>query len=286
MIPFDLAEPDSLHEAAGLLDPEDPTVRPIAGGTALMLMMKAGLFQPSRLVSLHRVADDCRSIAARPDGGLTIGALTPLAALERSAEIRGAAPVIAATMRTLANIRVRNVATVGGALAHADPHMDLPPVLIALNAAAAVVRPDGERTIAVEDLLQGYYETALAPNELIARVELPPQGGRRSAYLKCTTRAADDWPALGIAVSIEGEGPDIRAARIVLGAATEKATRLRTAEAVLAGATADDATLARAGEAAVEEAQIITDPQGTAAYKRQLLRVYLARAVRRALEAA
>src|SRR3954462_15311707 len=100
MIPFDLAEPTSLSAAIKLLDPDDPTVRPIAGGTALMLMMKAGVFRPEKLVSLRNVKG-LTAIDATPDGGLRIGAMTPLAAVERSAAVRAHAPVIPHTMRTL-----------------------------------------------------------------------------------------------------------------------------------------------------------------------------------------
>src|SRR5216684_266963 len=168
MTPFELLEPTSLKEAIGLLDPDDSAVRPIAGGTALMLMMKAGVFRPTRLVSLRKLGEQYSRIAPGPDGALTIGAMTPLAMVERSAEVARAAPVIPRAMRRLSNIRVRNVATIGGNLAHGDPHMDLPPVLIALGAHVAVTGPEGERRIAVEDLFTGYFETVLQKNELIS----------------------------------------------------------------------------------------------------------------------
>ena len=283
MTPFELIEPASLGEAIALLDPDDAAVRPIAGGTALMLMMKAGVFRPSRLVSLRKLARLNARIAMAKDGALTIGAMTPLALLERSSEVARAAPVIPRAMRRLSNIRVRNVATIGGNLAHGDPHMDLPPVLIALGAEVAIAGPAGERTVAVEDLFAGYFETVLAKNELIAELRIPPQGKSRAAYLKVTTGSAEDWPALGVAVALVAEGPAVKSARVVVSAATEKATRLKRAEEVLAGATIDDATLARAGDAAAEEAECISDVRGSAAYKRELLRVYVGRAVRQAL---
>jgi carbon-monoxide dehydrogenase medium subunit len=281
MIPFELAEPQSLRDAIGLLDPDDPSVRPIAGGTALMLMMKAGVFQPARLVSLRNIAA-LRAIGPGDGGALKIGAMTPLATVEQSAAVRAHAPVITRTLRTLSNVRVRNVATVGGHLAHADPHLDLPPVLIALGAHVLVAGAAGERTIPVEELFAGYFETVLARNELIAALVIPSQGGRRACYLKCTTRAVHDWPALGVAVSLDSEGDAIRRASIVISAATEKPMRLVDAEKTLQNARLDDATLRRAGEAAAEEAQLITDGQGTAAYKKQLIRVYVARALRAA----
>ncbi|MFL5088021.1 MAG: FAD binding domain-containing protein, partial [Xanthobacteraceae bacterium] len=208
MTPFELAEPATLREAIALLDPDDPTVRPIAGGTALMLMMKAGVFRPGKLVSLRNVKG-LTAIEPVPDGGLRIGAMMPLAALERSGTVRAHAPVITHAMRTLSNIRVRNVATIGGSLAHADPHMDMPPVLIALGAQVVAASSAGERTIAVEKLFAGYYETVLARNELITNVIIPAQGSRRAAYLKCTTRAVHDWPALGVAVAVESDGATV-----------------------------------------------------------------------------
>ena len=277
MIPFELAQPSSLQEAVGLLDTDDPTIRPLGGGTALMLMMKLGLFQPSLLVSLAEVEEAYRGISAAADGALTIGALTPLRALEQSADIPD---VVRRTMRTLSNVRVRNVATVGGSLAHGDPHMDLPPVMTALGASVTVMGPSGERTIALEDLYQGYYETALVPNELIASLSVPSQAGMRAAYKKVTTRSADDWPALGVAVSIDLEG----AVKVVVSAAMEKPTRMTGSESLLSGGTIDDEVLKRAGDAAADEAELISDPQGSAAYKRELLRVTVGRAVRQALD--
>jgi carbon-monoxide dehydrogenase medium subunit len=192
--------------------------------------------------------------------------------------------VITRTLHTLSNIRVRNVATVGGALAHGDPHMDLPPVLMALGARVVVQGKTGERTIPVTELFVGYYETVLAKDELISSIVVPAQSGRRSVYLKVTTRAVHDWPALGVAVSIAADGNAIKDATIVVSAATEKPGRLAAAEKAAAGA-ADDAAFRRVGEAAAEEAELITDAQGSAAYKKELLRVYMARALRAALEA-
>jgi len=281
MIPFELAEPTSLAAAIKLLDPNDETVRPIAGGTALMLMMKAGVFRPAKLVSLRKIESRYTTITAGPDG-LTIGAMTTLGALERSADVRKLAPLITRTCLTLSNVRVRNVATVGGAMAHGDPHMDLPPVLMALGAAVTVASPGGERRLAVEDLFAGYYETVLAKNELITTIEVPAQRTAHAAYMKVTTGSADDWPALGVAVVIEKDRDAVKSVRIVASAATEKATRLTVAEAILNGQRVEDTLLRRAADAAADEAELVADVRGSVPYKRELMRVY----VRRAVEAA
>src|SRR3954470_586450 len=205
MIQFELAEPTTLANAVRLLDPQDETIRPVAGGTALMLMMKAGVFRPAKLVSLRKIESNYAAITTDARG-LTIGAMTTLSDLEHSADVRACAPLITQTLLTLSNVRVRNVATVGGSLAHGDPHMDLPPVLIALGARVSVTSRTGQREIPVEDLFVGYFETALNRDELISSLIVPAQGSRSATYLKCTTRAVHDWPALGVAVSVDRDG--------------------------------------------------------------------------------
>ncbi len=247
MAPFELAQPETVQEAIALLDAEN--ARPLSGGTALMLMMKAGVLRPQRLVSLRNLGLEKIEV----DGGLRIGAMTTLSALERSPEIRKGWPVIARTLRTLSNVRVRNVATVGGALAHADPHMDLPPVLSALGARVVIAGKGGERRMPVEDVYAGYLETTLG-KDLITHVEIPPLGKRGAAYLKCTTRSADDWPAVGVAVALGEE------TRIFVSAATDRPTRI-------------------ADESALAALKIEGDLHGSALYKRQLLKVYLRRAM-------
>ena len=286
MNPFVLEEPASLAEALQLLDPDDPEVRAIAGGTALMLMMKSGLYRPKRLVSLRRLGPALTGIRAAADGGLEIGALARLRDIERSDAVRAAAPVIPETLLTHSNVRVRNVATLGGNLAHGDPHMDLPSVLIALGATVRVAGAGVEREILVEDLVTGYLETTLANNELITAVAIPPQTGRRSMYVKCTARTADDWPALGLAVSVRVANGIVQDARIAIGAATETARRLPQAEAALVGRAISDAVLRDAGHAAAAEAPVVADHHGSASYKLVLIEVHLQRALRRVLNGA
>lgn len=286
MTPFDLAEPETLDEALRLLDPEDDTVRPLSGGTALMLMMKAGVFRPTRLVSLRRLEQRYRRIEVDEDGALRVGALTPLSDLERSPLVRARVPVLAQTLRTLSNVRVRNVATIGGHLAHADPHMDLPPVLLALGARVRVAGPHGERTIPLDELFSGYYETVLAPDELIVEVVVPDQRAVRAAYLKCTTLSADDWPAVGVAAALRLEDGAVADARLAVGAATEKPIRLARASELVRGRRVDEALVREAGEAASAEVEVFPDGRGSEDYKRALIRVYVGRALRRAAEAA
>jgi carbon-monoxide dehydrogenase medium subunit len=286
VIPFDMVEPTSLKDAMALLDPNDPTIRPVSGGTALMLMMKAGVFQPSKLISLQRIEPDYGRITVTANGDLRIGAMTTLSELEQDPNVASRLPVLKRALRTLSNPRVRNVARVGGALAHGDPHMDLPPVLAALGARIAISGPKGDRELPLEKLYTGYYETVLEKNELITSVIVPTLNGHKAAYMKVTLRTADDWPALGVAVSFAYEGRTIRDPRVVVSAATEKVTRMTATEKVLQNAAPDDLALTRAGDAAVGEATILSDAHGSAPYKRELLRVYVRRAVRQAIEGA
>jgi aerobic carbon-monoxide dehydrogenase medium subunit len=254
MQPFQFSEPQTLREATDLLDEDG--ARPFSGGTALMLMMKAGVLSPTRLVSLGRLGLD--RIEAGAAGELRIGAMASLRAIEKSELVRRGWPVIGRALLRLSNVRVRNVARLGGHLAHGDPHTDLPPLLSALGATAVIAGPGGERTAPVESLYAGYLETTLKRNELITRVDVPAMGKKQAAYLKCTTRTVDDWPAVGVAVCLDGGQQTI-----FVSAAVDKPTRVASAEAV-------------------DELQIESDQHGSAAYKKQLLRVYISRAIHEA----
>jgi carbon-monoxide dehydrogenase medium subunit len=279
MTPFELLEPDTVEEAISLLDVGDPAVRPIGGGTALMLMMKAQFLQPVQLVSLRRLKGRFRGFGVTGDT-FRVGAMTTFSELERSAEVARYLPAIVQAMPDLANVRVRNVASVGGNLAHADPHLDLPPIWMAMDAEVFVVGPKGERTIPLTELLLGYYETSLVGGELIAEVRLPLRPTWRTTYAKVTTRALHDWPALGLAISLELMEGQIRESRVVLSGALSKPTRLVATEAILRGAVLSEDLLRRAGTAAAEEADLQSDNRGSGDYKSHLLQVHLGRAVR------
>ena len=282
MTRFELAEPQTLGEALALLDGGATDVRPASGCTALMLMMKASVLKPARLVSLRRLAPVMSAIELR-GAEMHIGALTTLAALERSALAARELPVLARTLRTLANVRVRNQATLGGHLAHADPHMDLPPLLTALDASVHIAGRHAERMIPIEQLITGYMETSLQAGELITQVRIPLDSERRSSYLKVTSRSADDWPSLGVAVALRATQGRIESPRIVIGAALDRPTRPTSAESLLSGATVSAQVIARAAEEAASAVQPIADQHGTAAYKRHLIRVYVGRALEQAL---
>jgi len=278
---FELVEPSTLDEAIRLLDPQDRSVRAIAGGTALMLMMKTRLFQPTRLVSLRRLNGDLRGIRATDKGGLRLGAMTSLAELEYSPMLASTHPVMSRALRTLSNIRVRNVATLGGHLAHGDPHMDLPPILLTLDAKVSIAGSGGSRSIGIADLLVGYYQTSLEKNELITAVDVPAlTPDVHSWYEKFTGRSADDWPTVGVAVWFRVNSNVITEARIAVSAATDRPLRMAAAENLLMNGAPTQQSFSKAADAVADEVQPLTDLHGSASYKREMVRVH----VRRALE--
>ena len=279
MRPFDLVEPTTLDEALRLLG-ENEAARPIGGGTALLLMVKTGLFQPEALVSLRRLEPELGGIERQDDGSIRIGAMTSLTRLGQSALIRDTFPVIGQTLRTLSNVRIRNVATIGGHLAHADPHMDLPPVLLCLGARLRIRGPQGERWMPLDELYSGYYETTLARDELITELVLPaPPPEWAAAYVKFTALSADDWPAVGVAVSAVRRDGSVGDVRVAVGAAMERALRLATVEAHVEGARPSAELVRMAGDAAAEEVKPLGDLRGSAEYKREMVRVHARRAV-------
>jgi carbon-monoxide dehydrogenase medium subunit len=280
-VSFEFVEPASLEEAVAALDPDATAVRAIAGGTALSLLLQSRLFQPRRLVSLRRLDGALRGVRVDDAGGLRIGALTTLSELERSPLVAISAGVVAQALHRLSNVRVRNVATVGGHLAHGDPHQDLPPILLTLGARVRVFGAAGERWIEFADLITGYYETSLAPQELIVELYIPAQPpGVRAAYEKFTALSADDWPAVGAAVWLRRDGERIAEARIAIGSATDRPLRIAAAEAALLPGGAR--SFEDAAEAAAAAVDPVADLRGSVAYKREMVRVHVRRALERA----
>lgn len=281
---LEIIEPDHLAEVFTYLDVDDPTVRPVGGGTALMLLMKARVFQPTRLIGLQKLRGQLAHIEWDGDW-VRIGALTRLRDMEASASLGERFPVLRQALRTLSNVRVRNVATLGGHLAHGDPHMDLPPILLALDAEAQVTGPDGARWVPLDEFFMGYYATALAGNELVTEVRIPlARTSAHNAYSKCTALSADDWPAAGVAASLHLAHGALQEVHLAVSAATEKATRLKHVEALLNGQR-PSAELFHAAAAAVAEAvEPVSDLRGSRAYKREMLRVFTARTLQLAVD--
>jgi len=286
MTPFDYSAPESLAGAIAELRTAGEEGKAIAGGTALTIMMMQRLVHPSRLVSLRRIPGLERIEIA--DGRVRIGALATHRDVETSALVRERLAVLAETFRQVATIRIRNIATVGGSLAHADPNQDPPVTLLALGASVRIAGPGGERELPLDQFFVDYYQTALRPAELVVGVDVPlPARGTGSAFLKFLPRTADDYATVAVAATVT-LAPDggCREARIGLGALGSTPLRAREAEAILQGERLSEPLLVAAGEVAQRIVDPIADQRGSAEYKREMARVFVRRAVSAAWERA
>ncbi|HUZ22006.1 MAG TPA: FAD binding domain-containing protein [Acidimicrobiales bacterium] len=255
----------------------------LGGGTAMGLLLRNGLVEPERLVWLGRIAA-LGGIAVGTDGSLRIGAATTLAELARHPEVLRRCASLARAASGAANPRIRAVATLGGHLGHADPRQDLPPVLLALGASAEVTGVGGTRLVEIADLLVGFMETSLAPDELITSVVVPERVGRRDVYLRYTPNSHDDYPTVGVAVDVS-VAPDgrVMGARLALGGVAPTAVLVEGVADALVGRAASAADLEAVAEAARSSATPVDDQRGSAAYKQAMSGLWAVRAVRAAL---
>jgi carbon-monoxide dehydrogenase medium subunit len=284
MIPFEYRTPKNLKEVHTTLKEYGPDAKLIAGGTALIIMMKQRLVRPSCLISLRSVRG-LNGIELK-DGGLRIGGLATHREVESSSLLRRRLPVLAETFHHVATIRVRNMATVGGGLAHADPNQDPPPTLIALGATAKATSPTGSRTIPLDEFFTGYYETVLNPDEIITELFVPKMAANTgAAYLKFLPRTADDYATVSAAavLTLDKSKKTISDVRIALGSVGSTPIRATAAEAVLRGQPVKAEGFAEAGEKAKEAVDPISDFRGSAGYKKEMAGVFVRRALEKAL---
>jgi carbon-monoxide dehydrogenase medium subunit len=280
MRPFEYLEPETLDEALALLaaDPDDTLL--MAGGTALVILMKQDLVRPARVIGLRRLAE-LRQIKV-VDGGLAVGALATHGALARAPEVRAHAAALAATFAAVATVRIREQATLGGNLAHADPAQDPPVTLLALDGVAVARSASGSRRIALDALFVDVFETALEPDEVLLRVELPPvPPDARATYQKFLPGTLDDYATVSVAAVVATDpGGTCTHARIALGAAGPIPLRAREAERSLLGRRLDDAVIREAAALAAAATDPIDDLRGSAEYKRAMAGVWTERALR------
>ena len=282
MLDFQFHTPATLHEALALLDEHGEDARLFAGGTALVVLMKQSLVVADHMVSLQRVPDMDR--IHLEDDGLHIGALTRHREVETSELVREHAPLLADVYARVAGVRIRNVATVGGGLAHADPAQDPPAGLIALEARARLVSSRGERTLPVEALFRDYYETAIEPGEAIVDVIVPPPPPRaRSVYLKFLPRTEDDYATVAVAAVGHVDDGQCRRLRVALIAAGPTPVRASAVERELEGREVNPEAVRRAAEAVAEQVDPLDDFRGSAAYKRDMAVVFTRRALEQTL---
>lgn len=283
---FDYVRASSLAEAVALLEQYGDEARPLAGGQSLIPLMKLRLANPTVLVDLNPVPglDYVRESAE----WLQIGALARHVDVELSDSIRDRLPIVHDAASVVGDMQVRNLGTVVGAIAEADPGGDWGPVALALGGEVACVGPDGDRTIPLTDFFADYYTTALRPAELIRELRLRmPLDGAGGAYLKLERRVGD-FAVVGVAVQLaisQNGGPNGTCQEIGIGLAGVGATPFKAtaAEAILRGSTLDDAAIAEAVRAIETEIDPATDVRAPAEYRRDMAGVYFRRALERAL---
>ena len=280
---FDYRQPDTPEEALALLHEFGEDARIIAGGTALVIMMKQRLVMPECLISLQKVGRLAGIEAS--NGDIRLGALTTHRGVEQSPLVRTRLPSLAETYHQVATVRIRNVATVGGALAHADPNQDSPVMLMALGARVRLANTGGTREVPLEDFFTDYYETVRQPDELVSEVIVPaPAAHSGSIYLKFLPKTADDYGTVGVAasVTIDPATQSCLDCRIAMGCVASTPVRAPEAEAAIRGQRLTTVLAQEAGGLAQQRTDPISDARGSADYKRAMAAVF----VRRALEQA
>jgi aerobic carbon-monoxide dehydrogenase medium subunit len=285
---FDYLEPATVAEACALLKQHAGEAKVFAGGSHLTILMKQGLYQPKALVNIKKISD-LKGIRYDTKDGLSIGALVTHREIETSALVREKFPVLSDAEREVANIRVRNMGTVGGNLASGEPLTDLSQIFISLDGKAKIAGPGGERTIPVEELFVDFYTTSLADDEILTQVVLPPLRPRSGIeYIRFSSSSVVDKPSAGVAVrlTLESGVETVQTARIVLGCVGATPVRARKAEALLIGEKLTPELAEEAGKIASQECGPTSDLRGSEQYKRAIVRTLVKRAAAKAYERA
>jgi carbon-monoxide dehydrogenase medium subunit len=279
-------EPTTLEEAAGLLSRYGESATVVAGGTAVAILLRQRLLEPEALVSLHRIPSlrDVELI----DDEIRLGGLVTHHDVASSPLVQREAPALAQSFAVVGNTRVRSVATVGGVLAEADYASDPPCALLGLDAKVIVRGPEGRRAIPLDGFFLGFYETALAPDEIITSVNVPlPGPGTRTAYRKVRTRSSEDRPCVGVfALFVSSRDGVCTELRVAVGAATETPQRLRHVEDRVRGTSVTPARIAEVADTYADELDVLDDSRGSARYRREMIRVWITRTVSQLTETA
>ena len=275
-----LLQPTSLTEAVSLLSEHSDETKIVSGGTALVIMLRNRLIAPATLLSLGRLSE-LHSIRHEPGTGLRIGALVTIREAETSSLVREKHSVLAQTFGKVGNVRVRNAATVGGNLSEADYASDPPCVLVALRASVKARSAKGEREIPLRDFFTGFYETVLAPDEILTELIVPdPAPGSRATYLKYVSRSSEDRPCVGMAVVFEkaqdGTCEDLR---VVAGAVSETPREISFAGTIARGKHLNASLIEQIADAYSTGIEPLSDLRGSAWYRKQIIRVMARRAM-------
>jgi len=274
---FDYHTPGSIKEALDLLGKHKDDAKLLAGGHSLLPAMKLRLARPAHLVDLRKVPG---LTGIREEGGsLVIGAMTTHYAVESSSAVKSKCPVLAATAALIGDPMVRNMGTIGGSLAHADPAADYPATIIALNAEMVVEGARGKRTIKVDDFFKGLMTTAVGGDEILTEVRVPALAANQSAAYMKFPHPASRFAVVGVAAVLTIDGGKCTKASIGITGAGTRAVRAKGVEAAIAGKALDAASIQAAAEKAPDGVDVQADLQGSVDYKKHLLKVFAKRAI-------
>ena len=278
---FDYAAPASLADALALLKQRGDDAKIMAGGQSLIPMLKLRFAQPALVIDIGRLP--AMNGIARHNGHLSIGALARHVDIERNADLPKLCPILLDTVHWISDPLVRNRGTMAGSVCHADPSGDWGSVMLALGASIVARSQSGERVIAIEDFFKSPFTTALKPDEIVTEVRIPmPSGPSGGAYNKLE-RKVGDFATVAVAVHVELSGGKIAKAGIGLTAVGPTNIKAIAAEQALAGHEPTEQVIAEAARLASEAAEPKDDIRGTAAYKKDIVRVYVLRGLRTAL---
>ena len=283
--PFEYHRARSVDEAVSLLGEHGEDAKLLAGGHSLIPLLKLRFAQPKHLIDVRRIPG--LSGISEADDALIIGATTTHAELERSTVVGRRLPILVEAAHQIGDPLVRNVGTVGGSLAHADPGADWPAVMLALSAEFRVAGPRWTRTIPADDFFLDILTTALEPAEILTEIRIPMPAARSGGSYAKFRHPASGYALIGVAAQVTlGSGNTIREARVAVTGVGTRATRARGTEQALAGVTTDDAGVASAARRVVEGIEPRADSQGSVAYKQHLATAYARRAIAKAIERA
>ena len=283
MIPakFDYFAPTTLPEAISLLSEHGYEAKILAGGQSLIPAMRFRLAAPAVLIDINRI--DGLSYIREVNGHVALGALTREAEIDESALIRQKYALLADTAKVIADPLVRNLATVGGNLAHADPANDHPATMLAYGAELVAAGPTGERIIPIDEFFVDLFTSSLTENEILREIRIPtPPAQSGGAYLKIE-RKVGDYAVAAVAVQLTVDGNTCTSARIGLTNVTPFPVRASNAEAALIGQPLTEDTIRAAGTAAAADSDPSSDLRGSVEYKRDLVRTITMRAIRQAV---
>lgn len=281
---FEYHTASSVQDALAMLAQYGDDAKILAGGHSLIPVMKLRFAAPSHLIDIARIP----ALSAITDGGsaVHVGATARHADVVASAVIKAKAPLLAEVASHIGDPLIRNMGTIGGSLAHADPAADLPAAMLALGATLVVTGAAGSRQIAADDFFTDVFATAMHPGEILTEVRVPAQGaGSGGAYEK-NPDPASGYAIVGIAVQLQVSGGTITSARVGMTGLGPKAMRLSAVETALTGKPATAATVDAAAAHAADGLVFVDDSRGSAAYKSNLACVFAKRAATRALAAA